>query len=90
MKLLLTLTLLLIPSSAMAIGRPEVIAAVPTCPTDFQPLITNLLKDLPSYTNRIALRSRPLAKPATSPKSSPPDAPNSNPYEMTTQRRIQP
>jgi hypothetical protein len=59
MKYLL-LTLLLIPTSAQA--------AIPTCPTDFQPLITNLLKDLPSYTNRIALRSRPLDQTRTLPK----------------------
>jgi hypothetical protein len=53
--LLLTLTLTLIPTSALAT----------TCPTEFQPLITNLLKDLPSYTNRVALRSRPLDQTRT-------------------------
>jgi hypothetical protein len=58
--LLLTLTLTLIPTSALA--------AIPTCPTEFQPLITNLLKDLPSYTNRIAVRSRPLDQTRTLPK----------------------
>jgi hypothetical protein len=58
--LLLTLALTIIPTSALA--------AIPTCPTDFQPLITRLLKDLPSYTNRIALRSRPLDQTRNLPK----------------------
>jgi hypothetical protein len=56
--LLLTLTLTLLPTSALAT----------TCPTEFQPLITRLLKDLPSYTNRIALRSRPLDQTRTLPQ----------------------
>jgi hypothetical protein len=58
--LLLTLAIVLIPTSA--------VAAVPTCPTEFQPLITSLLKDLPSYTNRIAVRSRPLDQTRNLPK----------------------
>jgi hypothetical protein len=57
---LLTLALTLIPTSALA--------AVPTCPTEFQPLITRLLKDLPSYTNRVAVRSHPLDQTRNLPK----------------------
>jgi hypothetical protein len=55
---LLTLALTMIPTSALAT----------TCPTEFEPLITRLLKDLPSYTNRVAVRSRPLDQTRTLPK----------------------
>lgn len=58
--LLFALALTLLPTPALA--------AVQTCPTEFEPLIANLLKDLPSYANRTALRSRPLAQTRDLPK----------------------
>ncbi len=52
---------MLLGMSVMLLASPSRadLAPRPSCPTEFEPLVSRLLRDLPAYTNRITTRLRP-------------------------------